>query len=234
MNSFIQSVRKLRASYRFLISIGLSLLIFLFLPQDIQMASRIIIGSTSFTIFAGSLIWAVIIGAKADDLRRIAAKEDSSVPVIFILVLFLAFASLFTVVLLLGSVKDLSNARLTRHILVSILAVASSWILVHTIYVLHYARLYYSTLMDEEEILKDNDLPKRGMGGIDFPGDEDPDYMDFAYFSFVIGMTSQVSDVQVTSREMRRVVLAHGILSFVFNTFIVAISINIIAGLIQH
>jgi uncharacterized membrane protein len=70
-------------------------------------------------------------------------------------------------------------------------------------------------------------------GGLDFPEDIEPDYWDFLYFSFVIGMTSQVSDVQITSQSLRRLSLLHGILSFFFNTAIVAMSINIIAGLIQ-
>jgi len=238
MNSLFLSIRKLQAYNRFLISLGFSALVFFIIPlianHPVTIQSRLMYASTSFTIMAGALIWSVILGAKASDLRKIASKEDASVPVIFTLVIFLAFASLFTVVLLLGSVKDLSPFSLIKHIFFSVISVASSWVLVHSIYVLHYARIYYSNIMDEEKELKDNDIPRRGMGGIDFPGDEEPDYMDFAYFSFVVGMTSQVSDAQVTSREMRRIVLAHGLLSFLFNTFIVAISINLIAGLIPH
>ena len=71
-------------------------------------------------------------------------------------------------------------------------------------------------------------------GGLIFPNDEPPDYFDFAYFSFVIGMTWQVSDVQITSRRIRRIVLMHALLSFVYNTVILALSINIISGLIQR
>lgn len=238
MNSFFLFIRKLQAYNRFLISFTLALLVFLgtsfIYPHPIPIQTRLMYSSTAFTIFTGILIWSVILGAKSEDLRVIAAKEDSSVPVIFILVLFLAFASLFTVVFLLGSVKDLKPVVLTRHIIFSVIAVASSWILVHAIYVLHYARIYYSNTMNQDEEFNKEELPKKGLGGLDFPGDEEPDYIDFAYFSFVIGMTSQTSDVQVTTREMRKVVLGHGILSFVFNTFIVAISINLIAGLIPH
>jgi len=227
-------VRKIPASFRFIISLILSSLVFLLIPRDIGFPIRIMVTSTAFTLITSTLIWAVILGAKATDLKVIAGKEDTSVPIIFTLVLFLALGSLFSVILLLGSTKDLSSFRLTKHILYSIGSVASSWVLVHSLYILHYARIYYSNILKEEKELKDDELPKRGMGGIDFPGDEDPDYLDFAYFSFVVGMTSQVSDAQVTSRSMRRVVLFHGLLSFLFNTFIVAISINIIAGLIPH
>jgi uncharacterized membrane protein len=74
---------------------------------------------------------------------------------------------------------------------------------------------------------------KEKPGGLEFPGNEEPAYMDFVYFSFVIGMTFQVSDVQITSKRIRQLAWIHGVLSFAFNTFIVALSINIIAGLIQ-
>ncbi len=231
--SFILFIRGLKASTRFTVAILFAVGLFFLLPAHFRLSSKIVLASTTFTLISTLMIWAVIASTNVDDLRKIAEKEDSSVSVIFILVLLLAFGSLFTVVLLLGSVKQLNTLVLTQHILFSILAVASSWILVHSVYTLHYARIYYSNLLDEENLLKDNDLPKRGMGGVDFPGDDEPDYMDFAYFSFIIGMTSQVSDVQITSRQVRRVALAHGLLSFLFNTFIVAISINIIAGLIQ-
>jgi uncharacterized membrane protein len=91
---------------------------------------------------------------------------------------------------------------------------------------LRYAHFYYCDMdgNDEGKVLKP--------GGLEFPGDDEPDYLDFAYFSFVIGMTFQVSDVQITSKRIRRLSLMHAILSFAFNTIIVALSINIISGLI--
>ncbi len=102
--------------------------------------------------------------------------------------------------------------------------IIGSWLLVHTIFAMHYAHEYYQDHQTQSDCKA---------GGLDFPEDIEPDYWDFLYFSFVIGMTSQVSDVQITSRSMRRLSLLHSILSFFFNTAIVAMSINIIAGLIQ-
>lgn len=98
-----------------------------------------------------------------------------------------------------------------------------SWLLVHTIFASHYARDYYKTGKSLSQWKKD---------GLDFPSDNEPDYWDFLYFSFVIGMTSQTSDVEVTSREIRRLALLHGVLAFFFNTTIVAMTINIIAGIV--
>ena len=93
----------------------------------------------------------------------------------------------------------------------------------HTIFTFHYAHLYYFKNMDDTTEGKP----------LDFPGKTKPDYLDFAYFSFVIGMTFQVSDIEIPSRTIRRTVLAHSLLSFALNTFVVALTINLIAGLRQ-
>jgi uncharacterized membrane protein len=119
--------------------------------------------------------------------------------------------------------KGLENNLLLLHVTLSVVTIVGSWLLVHTIFASHYARAYYKTGKSLSQCKKD---------GLDFPSDSEPDYWDFLYFSFVIGMTSQTSDVEVTSREIRRLALLHGVLSFFFNTTIVAMTINIIAGLI--
>lgn len=99
-----------------------------------------------------------------------------------------------------------------------------AWFLVHTQYVFHYAHQYY-----------DQDPALKGINStvLRFPGDDDPDYMDFAYFSFGIGTTFQVSDVETVGRSMRRIVMIHSMLSFFINTFAVALTINMIAGINQ-
>ena len=97
-----------------------------------------------------------------------------------------------------------------------------SWVLVHTTFCFHYAHLYYDDSKDSTEI---------HAGGLDFPEEKKPDYIDFVYFSFIIGMTFQVSDVAITSRTIRRLALLHGLISFGLNTFVVALTINLIAGL---
>ena len=134
---------------------------------------------------------------------------------------------LFAIVLLLSGSGQQSKADLTGHILLSLSSVISSWWLVHTTFTLRYAHLYYCNA--ENDLNGQNQEP----GGLEFPSEEQPDYLDFTYFSYVIGMTFQVSDVQITSRRIRRLALMHGVLSFAFNTVIVALSINVIAGLIQ-
>ena len=103
-------------------------------------------------------------------------------------------------------------------------AIGSTWCLMHTLFALHYAHTYFS--------LHHGPRAEPGRTGLLFPGGEPTSYWDFAYFSFVIGMTAQTSDVVITSLRMRQLVLFHGLMAFVFNTTIVAITINILAGLL--
>ena len=129
------------------------------------------------------------------------------------------FAGLFAVLFVLGMAKGLPRGELLAHLALTIVAVAGSWALLHTTFTFHYARLFYGA-----------EAAGRS-GGLQFPGERQPDYLDFAYFSFVIGMTFQVSDVQIASSGIRRLVLLHGVLSFAFNTMILALSVNIFSGL---
>ncbi len=165
--------------------------------------------------------WIVIISREINGIKKIAAKEDGSRLFVLLFTIITSFAAFVAVALLvINSDKNAGNTAM--KIIVSFLTVFISWILVHTILTFHYAHLFYGD--DEKNRTKSN-------RGLDFPGDEEPDYRDFAYFSFVIGMTFQVSDVQITGRVMRRVVLLHGLIAFLLNTFVVALSVNIIAGL---
>ena len=118
--------------------------------------------------------------------------------------------------------RGLDHAHLGAHVLFCLLTVAGSWVLVHTIFTLRYAHVYYDWTTDEE----DHRRPAV------FPDEDRPDYLDFAYFSFTIGMTSQTSDVQDQfAARMRRLTLMHGLISFVFNLAILGLSINIISSL---
>jgi uncharacterized membrane protein len=125
----------------------------------------------------------------------------------------------FSAVVLVALGTELQAGK-TGGLLAIVVAAASillSWAFLNTLFALHYAHGYYGNYGRPHE-------------GLDFPGDEEPDYWDFAYFAVVIGMTFQVSDVQVTSRYLRRMVLIHGVIAFFFNVFIIAASVNIVAG----
>ncbi|HEY2256236.1 MAG TPA: DUF1345 domain-containing protein [Variovorax sp.] len=127
------------------------------------------------------------------------------------------------ITMLLQEVPQLSGRQRIGHIALGFLALASAWLMMHTIYAFHYAHRYYRAELAGQETGP----------GLDFPGKLEPDYFDFLYYSFVVGMTSQVSDVQVTSRGMRRITLVHGVLSFAFNMLVLALSINVVASAMQ-
>lgn len=168
------------------------------------------------------LTWWAMLRATPVTMRRHARQEDAGRLVILSLITTTACASLFAIGFILHD-KGVSTKLLFVHLALSILTIVSSWLVVHTIFALRYAHAYYQDHKTLQECKAE---------GLDFPGEEEPDYWDFLYFSFVIGMTSQVSDVEVTSRSLRRLSLLHGVLSFFFNTTIVAMTINIIAGVI--
>ncbi|HWB58783.1 MAG TPA: DUF1345 domain-containing protein, partial [Chthoniobacteraceae bacterium] len=165
--------------------------------------------------------WVRIVHANPRDARKSARLQDTSYTVIFVFAIISACASLLALGILLGSsAKDLSGGRLTEHILLSVATVVCSWTLVHTVFALRYAHAYYIRSGNPHG------------SGLDFPGEKAPDYLDFAYFSFIIGMTFQVSDVQITSRSIRRLALIHSVVSFAFNMVILALTVNIISGLL--
>lgn len=196
-------------------------IILLFLKVDPK--SRIILGWDTFCIFMIFLNWLLFFTTTPNELCTIVEKQDDGLKVIFMIVLVAVCFSLFGTLLLLNS-KGESTFNKIFHTIVSLSPVLFSWILLHTTFTIRYAHLYH----DHNKLNTGSNI-----GGIDFPQTDHPDYLDFAYFSFVIGMTFQVSDVVVSSRVIRRFVLMHSLISFVFNTIIVALTINTIAGLIQ-
>jgi len=219
---------RLDAHYRMLISLGISGIV-LFLSIGHFSAPAVIL--TTWIAFALAIIimdWVIILSSHPMEVRKIARIEDSSRTLIFLFVIVSSLVSMLAIFFLLKSSKHLSAEAVTGHVLLGMASVIVSWILVHTIFTLRYAHMYYTTDTD-------NDGKKKTLGGLEFPGDEkQPDYLDFVYFSFVIGMTFQVSDVEISSRQIRRLAWIHGMISFAFNTAIVALSINVISGLVSN
>jgi uncharacterized membrane protein len=174
----------------------------------------------AFCVAVLTSTWIVIFSCSPARIRKIAGREDGSRLFVFIFVLVSSIASMATVLFLVLSKGGSPDRGI--YIAVAIGGMLLSWIMVHTIFCFHYANMYYGN---------DDQQPQMHAGGLEFPKEKAPDYLDFAYFSFVIGMTFQVSDVVITSREIRRQVLIHGLLAFALNTFVVALTVNLIAGL---
>jgi uncharacterized membrane protein len=224
--NIISRIHKTPAHVRLWIAIAIALLVYL-LSQHAPPGIQFILVWSSFTTTILVLLWTTILTAKPNEVRLIAKKQDSSRTIIFIFVLFASIVSLFAVIFLLRILPDTKQSGYYFHVGFSICSVALSWILIHTIFAIRYTHLYYTYKKEK----KDNDIDHGG--GFLFTTSDEPDYFDFTYFSFVIGMTFQVSDIQITSKHVRRIVLVHALISFVYNTVILALTINIISGLIQ-
>lgn len=176
---------------------------------------------------AGVLVYQVLTWWLADtfDARRTrerAQQLDQPNIVILASMLVVVAVSVVAIAMMLQQVRQLNGWERAAHVALGLVALAGSWLMIHTIYAFHYAHRYY---IDQKGGMPD--------GGLDFPGKDDaPEYFDFLYYSFVIGMTSQVSDVQATSKEMRRITLFHSVLAFAFNMLVLALSVNVVAGAI--
>jgi uncharacterized membrane protein len=212
------------ARHRFAISLVVAGVTFFVLRGYVSFLTELIATWDAFGASALALAWTTILTTPLDDLRRHAKAQDVSRFAIFVFVITAACAALFAVVFLVRAHRIEMHGHLTSHLLLALGTVSASWALVHTVFSLRYAHIFYGDSDDRNVSQK--------AGGLAFPGEENPDYSDFAYFSFVIGMTCQVSDVQVTSGRLRRLTLLHGMLSFAFNTVILALLINTVSGLV--
>jgi uncharacterized membrane protein len=158
-------------------------------------------------------------------LRYRAQLEDASKWAILALMVAATLASLLSIGFVLHEAKNQTGWVADEHVLIAGGTILLSWGFAHLLFAIHYAHAFY----DDSPTAED---PEAVSGGLKFPGEKNPDYWDFLYFSFVVGMTCQVSDVQVIGRIMRRLTLSHGVISFLFNTVILALSINLLAGLL--
>lgn len=157
--------------------------------------------------------WAIVAGMDPADTRSHATEEDAGRGATDVILLVASMASLVGVGVLLAAGSQKGVAAIIETGL-GVLCVAASWVLVHVLFTVRYARLYYD-----------------GDGGIDFNQDEDPDYQDFAYLSFTLGMTYQVSDTDITGKAIRRTVLRHTLLSYLLGAVILASTVNLVASI---
>ena len=214
----------LDAHHRAAVGCVIAMIAGLLLRGHVGLPLLIVLTWEAFALSSLVMAWFVLSTQDPYEARRNARLQDASATILFVLVIFAATASLLAVGLVLGEVKNLGPAEVLAHVLAAAAAVLISWAYVHTIFALRYAHRFF---FDAREVER-NEVS----GGLIFPGKQTPGYMDFAYFSFVIGMTCQVSDVQVSSPHMRRLALVHGLISFLFNTAILAMFVNIVAGLV--
>jgi len=191
----------------------LGIVVVLLLPGSLRISTRLLIGWDVGAVF---YLVAAIALVQSFDLKRVqqrAEQYDEGALLVLVLTVVAAVASLAAIVVELGATRaDNVNDRLA--LLLAGSTALLSWALIHTIFAFHYAHLFYRG-------------PSTRGSGLSFPQTEHPNYWDFVYFSFVIGMTFQVSDVQITTTQLRRLVIAHGIVSFFFSVAILALTVNL-------
>jgi uncharacterized membrane protein len=204
--------------WRLAVTIVLALVVMTLLPcSSCTLATRLLVGWNIGVVLYLVLAYWLIARASVDDIPINAAREDEGRLAILILTVLAAIASLGGILAELTTNPGVH--RTPVQLALSAITILLSWAFTHTIFALHYAHDFYGEHGGKKS-------------GLDFPGKDAPDYWDFVYFSFVIGMTSQVSDVRVTSRLIRSTVTAHGIVSFFFNAAVLALTVNIAASTI--
>jgi uncharacterized membrane protein len=212
-------LRHIHARPRLFAGIAVGVAVAALLPGHPGITLRAVIGWDCGAVVFLALTLAMAARATAHSMRQRAAAEDEARWVFLGLMAAAAFFSMFAILGIMRAAKAAGGDIMVIMTLLAAVTVLLSWLLAHVSFAVHYAHGYFS------------DLGASRSPGLAFPGERgDPDYWDFLYFSFVIGMTAQVSDVQVVTPPWRRLVLAHGIFSFLFNTVVLALSINLLAG----
>ncbi|WP_262029163.1 DUF1345 domain-containing protein [Microvirga sp. Mcv34] len=193
-------------------------LVFVILPSSWPINSRVLV---SWDL--GVVVYLLLAGAMAARstttmMQDRAVKEDEAAAVVLALTLAASVASLAAIAVELAGIRDGGAEGQGFHLAIAGITILCSWFFVHTIYAIHYAHEYYGDKGERQ--------------GLAFPHKDRPDYWDFLYFSFNLGAAAQTSDVVIVSKRMRRLALAHTILSFLFNTTILALAVNVGAGLL--
>jgi uncharacterized membrane protein len=195
-----------------------AVLVFVLLPSPWPANSRLLLAWDIGIVCYLALAFVMAVRSSTAKMQERAAQEDESAVVVLVLTLAASVASLAAIAVELTGIQEDQGAQQAFRLSIAAITILCSWFFVHTIYAIHYAHEYYG---DGGE--------RRGLA---FPHEGHPDYWDFLYFSFNLGAAAQTSDVVIVSRRMRRLALAHTILSFLFNTTILALAVNVGAGLL--
>jgi uncharacterized membrane protein len=210
-------VRVVVSRPRTFVALAIAIVLFFVVPDSYRPLTRALVSWDAFAAIYLVLAYAMMFRCGQEHIKPNAILQDDGRVLILMVTQLGALASIAAIVFELGASKK-SGAGLT----LAIVTIALSWAALHTSFALHYAHEYYRG---------------RKPGGLQFPSgdsDEKPDYWDFVYFSFVVGMTAQVSDVGITDKIIRRTATVHGIISFVFNTALLALMVNIAATALSN
>jgi uncharacterized membrane protein len=218
-------LRIARARPRLFTSMALGIGLGFFLPDTWRVATRLLVGWNVGAFLYFTLVAAMIARASHDSMEKHAEAQDEGRFGILFFTTLAAIAAFGAIVAQLGSVKDMKGILKDLHIALAATTIFSAWALTHLMFALHYAHEFVI------ERAAQGNKPAKVRGGLTFPGTENPCYPDFLYFSFIIGVACQTADVEICSPDMRGISLVHSVLAFFFNSAVLALTINIVAGL---
>ncbi len=210
----------LRRRVRLIAGLAAMAVAFFFIPGEMRTPTRALIAWNVGAWLFLALVAVMMARGSSESVRAHAAEEDENQWALLSIAIVVAAAALAAIVLELGPVKDMTGLRKAEHIGLVAATILSAWTFTHVMFALHYAGEYYAAGEDGVR------------AGLRFPDEEAPGWSEFVYQAFVIGCASATADVNATSRSMRRACLAHGVVAFFFNTIILALTIDIGAGLI--
>jgi uncharacterized membrane protein len=205
------------------VSFFFGLLIALLMPADSALTHALLGWNAGVLLFI-VLILTMMARTDASKIRDRSIAEAEGRLTVLTLIVMAAAMVLIAIALEIFAAKELQGSARAYRLALTFLTVIDSWLFVHFIFTIYYAHEYHAEVVG-----------KRGKqrGGLAFPGEHTPDYFDFLYFALTVGMTAQTSDVAVESRAMRRLTIVHGLISFVFTTAVIALTVNLGAQLLQ-
>jgi uncharacterized membrane protein len=205
------------------VAAGLALVL---IPNAMSWSTRAILSWDAAVLFFLVLIFEMMSDCGVARIQARAASQDEGRGLVLGLSIIAASAAVLAIGLELSLAKDEHGLLKTVRVILAFATMALSWLFVHIIFALHYAHEYYAP-----DPAEDDDMEDGLRGGLYFPGHQPPDYWDFLHFAVIIGVASQTADIEFTSRTQRRIGTIHGVVSFVFNTVVLALTINLMAGL---
>ena len=211
-------LKHLRHHIRLLSSIAVAILLYFLLPSHLPWLTRTLISWNAWVLIFVLLIYTLMANMDAKQISKKYEPEDQAAPIILIISIVGAIVAMASIIAVLSGLEGVSTSKKCLHIVLAALTVIDTWVLIPTMFTLHYADMYYSVGAKER--------PLR------FPDSKDPVFWDFAYFSFTISAACQTADVSTAQGTIRKVVIAHSVLSFFFNASILGFAINVTAGLI--
>jgi uncharacterized membrane protein len=212
----------IRARPRMALSLLFGLLVWFFAPADVGLTQALLAWNAGAILFV-ILILMMMAHTDATHIRDRSNAEEEGRFTVLTLVIAAAAMTLIAIGVEIFAVKELQGTSRALRLALTFATVINSWVFVHTVFAIYYAHEFHAEMRGRRKVRR---------GGLNFPGESMPDYWDFMYFAFTVGMTAQTSDVVVTSRIMRRLVIVHALLSFVFTTAVIALTVNLGAQLV--